>query len=171
MLRHVKRVMDLNHYYATLLLDDIPDGQMCQQPGSMVNHPAWSLGHITLSLEQGAMAIGMPSSLPEKWRTLFGLGSKPTPNRADYPGKAELVRAYDAQHQRISARLETLSAEELQEPNEGEGARGLLPTVGDALLFVATAHAGVHLGQISAWRRLMGLPHVLPMDRELDGAG
>ena len=33
-----------------------------------------------------------------------------------------------------------------------------LPTIRDAVAFLLTGHLGVHLGQLSMWRRLLGLP-------------
>jgi hypothetical protein len=33
-----------------------------------------------------------------------------------------------------------------------------LPTVADLATFLLTGHMGVHLGQLSAWRRMIGLP-------------
>jgi len=44
---------------------------------------------------------------------------------------------------------------------EIELVKAALPTVGDLLLHVMTAHPMLHLGQLSAWRRLMGLGSVL----------
>jgi len=34
----------------------------------------------------------------------------------------------------------------------------MLPTVRDGVSFLLTGHLGVHLGQLSAWRRMVGLP-------------
>jgi hypothetical protein len=31
-----------------------------------------------------------------------------------------------------------------------------LPTIEDAVTFLLTAHLGAHLGQLSAWRRMIG---------------
>jgi hypothetical protein len=36
--------------------------------------------------------------------------------------------------------------------------RDLFPTIGAAINFYLIGHVQVHLGQISAWRRGMGLP-------------
>ncbi len=47
--------------------------------------------------------------------------------------------------------------------------RGQFPTVGHAVLDILTAHTAMHVGQITVWRRAMGLAAVqedLPSDRE-----
>jgi hypothetical protein len=41
--------------------------------------------------------------------------------------------------------------------------KGPLPTVGDLLAHLMTTHEAAHLGQLSAWRRLLGLPGVLQL--------
>jgi hypothetical protein len=38
--------------------------------------------------------------------------------------------------------------------------RGFLPTLGDCFVFVMAAHENMHLGQLSAWRRVQGLGRV-----------
>ena len=38
------------------------------------------------------------------------------------------------------------------------GAKDALPTLKDVVAFLLTAHLGVHLGQLSSWRRMIGLP-------------
>ena len=41
-----------------------------------------------------------------------------------------------------------------------EDIRGFLPTLGDCFVFVMAAHENMHLGQLSAWRRVQGLGRV-----------
>ena len=38
--------------------------------------------------------------------------------------------------------------------------RGFLPTLGDSFVFVMAAHENMHLGQLSAWRRVQGMGRV-----------
>jgi hypothetical protein len=41
-----------------------------------------------------------------------------------------------------------------------EAVRGFLPTLGDCFVFVMAAHENLHLGQVSAWRRVQGMGRV-----------
>ncbi len=41
-----------------------------------------------------------------------------------------------------------------------EAVRGFLPTMGDCFIFVTAAHENMHLGQLSAWRRVQGMGRV-----------
>ena len=36
--------------------------------------------------------------------------------------------------------------------------RQIMPTIGDGLGYLLVAHEANHLGQLSAWRRAMGMP-------------
>jgi hypothetical protein len=38
--------------------------------------------------------------------------------------------------------------------------RGGLPALGDCAVFVMAAHENMHLGQVSAWRRVQGMGRV-----------
>ena len=46
------------------------------------------------------------------------------------------------------------------EPTPIEAVRGFLPTLGDCFVFVMAAHENIHLGQLSAWRRMQGMGRV-----------
>jgi hypothetical protein len=46
----------------------------------------------------------------------------------------------------------------LAQPLPDERYRHIFPTIGHALLHILTAHAAVHVGQVSVWRRAFGLP-------------
>ena len=54
-----------------------------------------------------------------------------------------------------------VTAAQLAAPSPFAPMLELLPTAGDLLAHVLTTHATMHLGQLSAWRRLKGLPAVL----------
>ena len=44
-----------------------------------------------------------------------------------------------------------------------EKTHAFFPTIGDIVTSVMTSHIAVLPGELSAWRRAMGLPSVLPM--------
>ncbi len=49
MLNHVIYVYGFNLMYAETLVKDVSAEQMVEQPGGVINHPAWSLGHLVVS--------------------------------------------------------------------------------------------------------------------------
>jgi hypothetical protein len=54
--------------------------------------------------------------------------------------------------------LQAASDEVLQRPNPTEGRmKELFPTLGSMHAFLVGGHIMMHLGQVSAWRRMLGL--------------
>jgi hypothetical protein len=144
--------------YARMLLGDIAEERMTEQPLPGVNHPAWVLGHLTLTTDGALAALGAQKVLPEEWRPLFKGGSTPSAAHGTYPSKDELLRAFEQGYERVRQRAASATAADLARPNPNERVRERLPTVKDLVAFLLTGHVGVHLGQLSAWRRMIGLP-------------
>lgn len=143
--------------YAHLLTNDIPDERFAEQPLPGVNHPAWIIGHIAVTGDFVSSICGGQKHCPETWGKQFGPGSVMTGNRGDYPSKAELIqtldRAFLAAHEVVPSATE----EQLARPNPNRRMREGLPTLREACAFLLTGHFGVHLGQLSAWRRMIGV--------------
>jgi hypothetical protein len=91
---------------------------------------------------------------------LFNPASKPTGDRARYPSKAELLDAYEKSYVRLSEAVRTAPLEAFEREFPNPKLRSSLPTVGVAMIHILGSHHGQHLGQLSAWRRALGLPPV-----------
>ena len=157
MLQHVLHVHALNLGFATRLVKDLSDDQMCAQPHGVVNHPAWSLGHLAVAADHAGIALGLRSALPAGWDETFKTGGIPSSDKSVYPGKDEILRVLAEQHARNAQALSDADPAALAQPHPNEKRREHFPTVGDFAIFLMTAHEMDHLGQIAAWRRAMGL--------------
>lgn len=144
--------------YAQGLMQDIPDERLAEQPHGVVNHPAWILGHLTVTAESVGARLGGTKVLPESWGPLFSPGSKPTSTRATYPAKEDLMRALEESYRLLRDRAVSATPEQLAQPTTSPRAKDLLPTAREMTAFILTGHVGIHLGQLSTWRRLIGLP-------------
>ena len=144
-----------------MLLKDVGDEQMTAQPAAGMNHPAWIVGHLACSWEFVAQVTGADYRAPEGWNKLFGMGSKPTSDRARYPGKEALLAELDRGDQVVTPVAAKLSDEALAAVMPLENFRRFLPTVEHGLVFGMTGHYLYHLGQLSGWRRAMGLPSAM----------
>jgi hypothetical protein len=145
-------------WYLQNLLADVPDERMAEQPFPGVNHPAWILGHLAWSTDRGRLLLGLEPELPAEWTSMFGFGSKPSSTRGDYPGRDELIRAVEHGFERLRDQAKSATPEQLAQPSANSLTKDLLPTVKDGLVLLLTGHLGSHLGQFSAWRRMMGMP-------------
>jgi uncharacterized damage-inducible protein DinB len=152
------RAAAVNSAYAKKLVADIPDDQMAAQPAPGMNHAAWVLGHLTFVADSMIRVFDQPFSMSKEWIELFNLASKPTAERARYPSKAELWDAYEKAYARLTAAVEAASSESLAREFPNPKLRTMLPTVGVAMVHILTSHHALHLGQLSAWRRALGMP-------------
>ena len=153
MLQHVTYVYRFNLGMAERLVADLAPAQMVLQPSGVVNHPAWTLGHLVISANGLGGLLELPSQAPEGWDRIFATGGIPSGDAADYPAREELLAALAAQHERNTAAVLKADAAWFAKPHPDERIRKYFPTVGDVVTFLMTSHETSHLGQISAWRR------------------
>jgi hypothetical protein len=146
--------------YAKRLVADLDDDRMSAQPAPGMNHAAWVLGHLAWTCDFTGQVLGLPETLDATWTERFNNESRPAADRALYPPKGELVATLEAAHARLDEALRAAPSDVLTQPLPLEQYRSFFPTVGDALFYMLTSHEAVHLGQLSAWRRVLGLPSV-----------
>ena len=161
MLRHLLFTYRFNLDRGQTLVQDLSAEQMVRQPHGVVNHPAWTLGHLAQASNQLAVALGLESTFPAAWKDALRTGGIPSGDVAAFPPKDALVAELAAQHERVAHVIEaaepaTLNAT-LAREHPNERTRQRFPTVGDYAVYLLTSHEGGHLGQIAAWRRAMGL--------------
>jgi hypothetical protein len=143
--------------YAHTLVDEIADERLCEQPSPGVNHPAWILGHLAYSGDGAVAILGGQKSLAADWTKKFGTGSKPSSRRAEYPLKSELLRILEERFETARSLAAAAPPEKVALPNPIARLKDNLPSVRDAVAFLMSGHFAVHLGQLSTWRRLIGL--------------
>lgn len=128
------------------------------------NHPAFALGHLCLYPAKVLAALGQdvsPVQAPAKFEELF---SKEAVCRDDadgtlYPPASQIIEFFSSSYAQAMAALRAASDEQLAAPNPYDTPmRQLCPTVGALVNFYMTGHVTLHLGQVSAWRRMEGLP-------------
>jgi hypothetical protein len=150
--------------YLRQLVADVPDEMLTRQIDGVVNHPAWVIGHVIYSCQAIGGEMGIDPWLAADWAERFGTGTVPVEGRKDYPSKHDLLGALSDAQQRVNDRLLTLGDSGLTVPLPDEGYREIFPTLGHAVLHVLTVHTAIHVGQVTVWRRAVGLG---PLDRIL----
>ena len=146
------------HDYLRDMVADLTPAQMVAQPAGIRNHPAWVIGHLTVTCQQLGGALGLSPWLPSDAETRYCTGSLPVAELHAYPGKQEsLAKLTDAQ-QRLTVAVAGLTPAQLSAPFPDEAYRHVFPTLSHALTQVLVGHAAYHLGQLALWRKGMGLP-------------
>lgn len=127
------------------------------------NHPAWVYGHLASYCSRALDMLGHPDASKFKNPALEAVCKNGTPCLDDpsgnvYPGMEALTKAYFDGYRAVLGALAEADDATLLKPNPAEGRmKELLPTVGAMASFLVASHPMNHLGQVSAWRRFMGL--------------
>ncbi|MCH7573073.1 MAG: DinB family protein [Planctomycetes bacterium] len=146
-----------SHSAILKLAEDITDEQLTTRSGPKANHAAWILGHLAYANDSFCIKLhGQESVLPENYKTLFGMGSTPTDDAADYPSKAELLEALNKSHEFVVGWFKSLSDEQLASPLPEE--MEMFGPNHASLASTMVWHEGIHQGQLIEVRRILGLP-------------
>jgi len=141
-------------------VEDVRPTDMVAQPNGIMNHPSWVIGHLAFSCQALGGEIGLPAWLPTAWAERFGTGSVPVADATVYDDKDESLRILHDAQSRITHAVKRLNDSQLDEPLPDEEYRVILPTVRHAVTQVLIAHPANHIGQLTIWRRAMGLPQM-----------
>ena len=157
MLEDLLSTYEFNLRNAHHVVEGLNPEQCVAQPGVLVNHPAWSIGHLALTSDVMMLEMGEEQSFPGEWMERFFPGAPITGNIEDYPSMQELMNQLETQHVRVSKRLTTVSAEELAAPPRMELVQRRFSRVGQFVTYATCGHEAFHIGQIACTRRALGL--------------
>lgn len=151
--------------YAERLLKDVQPAQFARlAKGVESNHPAWIFGHLSIYPDRVLEMLGRPELAKprEGFEKIFGAGASAEPMRDDpsgsiYPDMESITAYYFDRTDAVISALAETSDEQLQKPNPNERMADRFPTVGAMTDFMLGAHSMMHFGQLSTWRRIMGL--------------
>lgn len=129
------------------------------------NHPVFIFGHLALYPRRALELCGLDASgidVPERYDELFAAGKECIEaTDGSHPSLDDVLGCWKASTEAAIARLPEADDAILAQENPIEGFRSRAPTIGDAANFLMNSHAMFHLGQLSAWRRAMGLASVM----------
>jgi hypothetical protein len=151
--------------FCKLLMKDIDDAKLADAPATGVNHPAWILTHLAICTDYASQLLGGPVKCPKEWHQRCPPGSTLVSDRSVYASKEELLAALIAGHARVNEAVASTTEDALRQPHAVKltFVKETFPTVGELVAHLMTTHLGFHLGQLSTWRRMMGMPGVLRM--------
>jgi len=145
--------------YCKRLVAELSEEQLAIVPAPSANPPLWILGHLAVATDWCLAMLGQPRLCPESWHQCFGRGSNPAEIPPPYPTKAELLQAIERGHQHVTSAARSADPEAMAKPHGVPlFERGQLKTTGDLVALLMTAHVGVHLGELTYWRRLREYP-------------
>jgi len=127
------------------------------------NHPAWVYGHLATYPAKIAAMVGLEGSsysAPAGFEELFRdkTECRDDPKGSIYPSMEAVTTAFFRTHDALFEALASVEDSKLLVPTLDEKARQRFPLVGSRVLFMCNNHLMMHFGQVSTWRRCMGLP-------------
>lgn len=138
--------------------------QFARVDGRMVesNHPAWVYGHLSIYAPRVINELGGDSSvlqIGDEWMELFSAKSKclDDPEGKIYPAMDQIVAKLFDGYRAAEQILRDTSDETFAQPNSNATLQSRFPTLGSMHCFYVGGHFMLHMGQISAWRRMTGL--------------
>jgi len=152
--------------YAERLLAGVEAARFARfaAPGGVIvesNHPAFVYGHLSLYAPRVLRQLGHPApAIPGQFELRFSKDASCVDDQDGdlYPGRDEIVEFFLEGHRMVTAALRSTPDEVFERPNPAEGRmRELFPTIGSVQAYYCGGHLMVHLGQLSAWRRMEGL--------------
>jgi hypothetical protein len=138
-------------------VEDIPESRMAEQPGTLVNHPAWTLSHLNA---YASLLLSMldersvPTADAEMER--FGYGTTPVSDLAAYAAKRELLDRFRDRNARLAAVVTEKHSDYFPKPSP-EKFHPCSPTIGHIAITLLVAHPPHHLGQLKQWRCAAGI--------------
>ncbi len=157
--------------YANRLITGVPAdrfARMSAPAGQTIvsNHPAFALGHLSLYPIKVLQLLGQDTASvqpPSNFEQLFSKDAKCQDDTAGtiYPSSDEIVAFFNSSYQAAIDALRKASDEQFTVDNPVDTPiKQVCPTLGAMLTFYVTGHVTMHLGQLSTWRRMEGLPPV-----------
>jgi uncharacterized damage-inducible protein DinB len=135
----------------THFVKELDDKTANIQPGGFNNTILWHLGHLVATGE--GFMFGYPkrsSNIPESYKDLFGMGSKPADWTGEVPTLNELVSHLESQ----TARINELSQEFFVQSLPFKFPFGNIQTYCE-LFQLMMYHEAEHLGQMKAMKRFI----------------
>lgn len=153
----------LSLMYADNLLKGIKAEDFARMPpGVKLNSPAFNYGHLSNYPDRFFDMIGEKglAQLNQNYLDWFSAGKECLDDPAGkiYPSMSEIVERFRSRYTVMLQWLEETPDEVLAaaNPSPNERIRKLFPTLAAHANFVVGGHCQTHLGQVSAWRRVMG---------------
>ncbi len=153
--------------YGKRLLTDVPPETFARLPllgerHVQTNHGAFIYGHLSLYPSRVLELLGhdpSPAAYPPEWRELCGAGAacEDDADGTRYPAMEAIVENYERGYTLAIEAVAGATDAVLTAEMPDERYRSFFPTVGVAVLFLLNNHPSVHHGQMSAWRRCIGL--------------
>src|SRR5206468_7941459 len=136
-------IFKLNNGLIKRSLDGLSDDEVWRQLSDSANPIGWLLGHLTET--RAGLLAELDVAFDPGWGAIFRRGS-PLQDRAGYPSRETIQRAWQATHQLMRDAFATVTADKLAAPPTRHAFPGVATLVDEIAGFAF--HESYHVGQI-----------------------
>ncbi len=163
----IRESAQLSMGYARRLLTDVSPAQFARfAPGAngriASNHPAFVYGHLSIYAPRMLADVGADASTFQPSQLFLdrfqnGVECVDDPDGSIYPPMEEITERFFAGHEAVLEAIANIDDAAYTQPNSNEAMRARFSTMASMHAFYLGGHMMIHFGQISAWRRSMGM--------------
>lgn len=158
--KHALETLNFAHGLLNKALDGFDDKSCAAQSHATGNHALWTMGHLATTYWWLTTLVD-PSkahTLPESYNTLFGMGSKCSPERPKYPALSDVKTNYTKSFDALAAAISAIPENDLWSACASDS-HGFASSKID-VAYKAAWHDGWHIGQVTDCRRSLGMPSI-----------
>jgi len=157
MFEHCVTLNEFNRGYLQLLMADISEDQLDQQPQDGLHSIRWILAHLAVVSDYGFKLLGQPLRCPMAWHAGYGPTSPAGTASSVRPSRDELLHAIEDGYTALCEAVKSAAPGILDGLHDVELLKkSNLQTKADLTAHILATHFATHLGQLSTLRRLMG---------------
>lgn len=147
--------------YTQLSVADLREEQLDSVPITGFHSPRWILTHLAICADMALVMLGQTKQCPSAWHAAYGPKSSGTTHDKIRPATTELLATIDELYPEVCVHASQASPEFLAQPHPLDLLKGTsIQSNAQLLSHLLTTHYAVHLGQLSAVRRQLGLPYL-----------
>lgn len=144
--------------FAKMLCADIDADRFADRLGTTINHPAFILGHVAFYTGVCVDLLGGDSGIDDAEAPLYQHGAECMDDATRYLHKDAAIAHFEDRMEMAAKFVSQCGPDVLSASSEGTPFAGRVDTLEEIAAFMLVGHPMFHLGQISAWRRVAGMP-------------
>ncbi|MEL7334641.1 MAG: DinB family protein [Planctomycetota bacterium] len=128
----------------------------------VANHPSFIFGHLAIYPSRIVSQLGQDASsitADAEFDALYNQKAtcQDDPDGSIYPSMEVVMDLFERTHAAALQAIEAADDEQFVQPNPNEAMRATFGTMGSMHAFYVGGHIMLHMGQLSTWRRAMGM--------------
>ena len=159
----LKTTLEMSRGMVLQLIEDMKDAPLTFPTANGGCHPLWVLGNVTLA--EGTFVrewiVGESNPLAE-WNDIFGSGTEPVADDAEYPPFSEVMAKSHEVRKETMALLDSFSEEDLDKTSKAPAQRQAYFGTNRQCFLMTALHWMMHRGQVADARRAAGRKRIGP---------